>query len=175
MSGLRPQRFKDSKYEQTFVNLLESNTKPITSRCTVIHYDAGRHPPLSQTICTVPVYKKLYNVHPSEKWQGAPSDPQGSAAFVERNDVCTVHSQLSEGPLVRELVLGLGHPNCKKTSLPQRYSERSWPKSNPNNWNLGQVDPLTSEPSDNWADTVWHSRSWTYCVQWPLWLLISQF
>jgi len=29
------------------------------------------------------------------------------------------------------------------------------------NWNLGQVDPRTSEPSDNWADTgkMWSCRA----------------
>jgi len=55
-----------------------------------------------------------------------------------------VHSQLSEGPLVRGIVLGSSKViQTAKNSLPQRCSEKSWP--NPN--------PRTSEPSDNWADT----------------------
>ena len=72
-----------------------------------------------------------------------------------------VHSQLSEGLLVRGLVLGLWLGSSKviqtaKNSLPQRCSERSWPNPNPNpnNRNLGQMEPRTSEPSDNWAETI---------------------
>ena len=67
-----------------------------------------------------------------------------------------VHSQLSEGPLVRNVVLQISKFDAK-------------PNPNPNsnltlaptltlclydNWNVGQLDPRTSEPSDNWTDTM---------------------
>ena len=79
-----------------------------------------------------------------------------------------VHSQLSEGPLVRGLLLGLGSSKVIQTaenSLPQRCSERSWPNPNPNpnNWNLGQ---------DLWALGQVNPRT---TGRMPLWMIVASY
>ena len=87
-------------------------------------------------------------------------------AFHKSNHIVNwlVHSQLSEGPLVRGLVLGLGygHPNTsklqKKLTSPKVFREvlsnpnpNPNPKPKPNNWNLGQVNPrITGRTPDGY-------------------------
>jgi len=60
----------------------------------------------------------------------------------------TVHSQLSEGPLVQNVVVQIPKFDAKPNHNPSPN-----PNSNPNPMPIQQLEPWTSEPSDNWADT----------------------
>jgi len=70
-----------------------------------------------------------------------------------------VHSQLSEGPLVRNVVDAKPNPNFNPNPIAltlvltlTQTPTLALTLCLYDNWNLGQVDPWTSEPSDNWAD-----------------------
>jgi len=56
-----------------------------------------------------------------------------------------VHSQLSEGPLVRNVVMQIPKFDAKPNPSPS---------PNPNPMPIRQLEPWTSEPLDNWADTA---------------------
>jgi len=85
-----------------------------------------------------------------------------------------VHSQLSKGPLVRNVVLQISkfdakpnpNPNSNLTLAPTLTQTLTLCLYD--NWNVGQLDPRTSEPSDNWTDTMVITKTSSTMVRYGL-------